>query len=256
MKITDRVVEMIRGAGGIFYPFGGRKTQIQSGYGKYVKSRGRIHNPIAANMADIVNWILYDRITYAASATIPQLFRLFVAPIGTGAKTKSDTNMEQVSRLPDPEWMNVTGLSITFNSNAAPLDVVNFLTTTYLEFWVGNKVYIEGPLDCFPASGGVLAGNVSNVTAGATIYALNSTNGWPSINNMYDLRLPAGLNLGNSPSDGLTGITILQGQTFNLQFKADGGGATLLANNGVTPYLGTGLVIGARLHGIKSRAVA
>jgi hypothetical protein len=121
-------------------------------------------------------------------------------------------------------------------------------------------VYLEGNLDCFPASGGPIASGFSNVTAGAAVYGLTATNGWPSINNMYDCRLPAGLNLGMDRdgipimSDGVIGITILQGQTFRIEMKADGGGATLAAAN-ATPYAGVGITIRARLHGILSRGV-
>jgi hypothetical protein len=259
MRNFDSIMTVVREGREIFFPFKGKNVSQQAGFTKKAKQYGRKQNPIAANQADIVNWILYDRISFAPLATLPQLYKLFVAPIGSGTKTKVDTNLDQVSRLPDPQWFNVTGFSIFFNHDVAPVDLTGFLATTYMEFWVGSKVYLEGPLDCFPNAGGVWFSGVSNVTAGATVYATSSNNGWPSVNNLYDVRLPAGLNLGTSGgapvvSDGVIGITILQGQTFNVQFKADGGGATLAANNAV-PYVSTGLTVGCRLHGILSRGV-
>lgn len=223
---------------------------------KAARARVRKSNPISPNQADYVNWILYDRITFAASAVVNQLTKLFVIPIGSSSKTKVDTNLEQVSVLPAPQWFNCTGLSIFFNQNAAPIDIYNFMNTEYLEFWVSQKVYVEGPLDQFPSSGGQFTNaTLGTMSAAATSYITNSTNGWASSHNGYDLRLPAGLGLGPTlQADGLLGITILQSQTFNVQLKADGGGATMAAT-GAVPIAGVGLTVGCRLHGVLSRGV-
>src|SRR4051812_6727381 len=67
------------------------------------KRRFRKSNPIAPNQADIVNWILYDRASFAASAVVPALTRLFVSPIGQNTKTKVDTNLTAVSQLEAPQ---------------------------------------------------------------------------------------------------------------------------------------------------------
>lgn len=226
-------------------------------------ARNRIFhkNPIQPNTADIVNWMLYDRITFAPLATLPNLIRLFVAPIGAGVKTKVDTNLDQVSRLSDPQWFNCTGLGFYLNADAAPVDIEAFLASEYMEFWVCQKVYLEGPVQCFPAGAGPLSSVSMSLVAAATAYSNATTNGWPNIHNLYDTRLPAGLNLGMNDAgqmvqaDGLIGITILQGQSFHVELKADGGGATLLAGAAVTPILGVGLTIGCYLHGILSRGV-
>ena len=77
---------------------------------------------------------------------------------------------------------------------------------------------------------------------------------------MFDVRLPAGIHLGvdatNTPivTDGLIGITILQGQQFRIEMNAPAGGAVLSAV-GATPFPGTGLTIMAYLYGILSRGV-
>jgi hypothetical protein len=231
------------------------------GFLSIAKARKRFQNPISPNQADYVNWVLYDEVSYAASATVPQLQKLFVAPIGSGTKTKVNTNLEQVSSLPAPQWFNTTGISIYFYPNTAPIDLDNYLSTEYMEFWVSQKVYVEGPLDCFPSSGGLFNQSaMCTLTSATTSYLTNTTNGWPSIHNMYDLRLPAGLQLGSNASgqsvtaDGIIGVTILQSQTFNVQLKADGGGATMAANN-ATPIAGVGLTVACRLSGILSRGV-
>ena len=229
-------------------------------FAKQAIFRNRRQNPISPNQADYVNWVLYDRITFAQAAVVPQLVKLFVAPIGSGTKTKVDTNLEQVSSLPAPQWFNCTGLSIYFDPYSAPIDYSNFLQTEYMEFWVSQKVYLEGPLDVFPASGGLFQQAQIAIAAAATNVNSVTTNGWPSIHNMYDVRLPAGLPLGKDGSgnsvvaDGIIGITILQSQTFNVQFKADGGGATMAATAAV-PFPGVGLTVACRLHGILSRGV-
>lgn len=269
----DEIVKANREEKEFFVPFGGQGMSIRdvkdakvskasvSDFLKGAIARNRKSNPISPNQADYVNWVLYDRISFAAAATVNQLVKLFVAPIGTSSKTKVDTNLEQVSSLPAPQWFNCTGLSIYFNPNAAPIDLDNFLNTEYLEFWVSQKVYVEGPLDVFPGSGGIVNNtSLGTMVAAATSYITNSTNGWPSIHNMYDLRLPAGLPLGTDSAnnavvaDGIIGVTILQSQTFNVQFKADGGGATMAAANAV-PVNGVGLTLNCRLHGILSRGV-
>jgi hypothetical protein len=211
-------------------------------------SKFRRQNPIAPNQADLVNWLLYDRYTVAASGTVPTNFKFFTAPIGSGTKTKADTNLDQVQRLPDPLWMNVVGIGFYFANNMALVDVTGFLNTYYMEFWVGQKVYIEGPHVVYPSASG-LSGTASGII----------TNGFPNFNNMFDLRLVAGLNLGagmgsdGQPktilSDGLTGITILQGQQFRVENNAPAGGLALAASPA------TGLNIMCYLYGILSRGV-
>jgi hypothetical protein len=231
-----------------------------SSFFRQAKARARHSNPISPNQADYVNWVLYDRITVGQSATWNQMTRLFVLPIGAGGKTKVDTNLTQVSTLEAPQWFNCTGLSIYFQPNAAPIDIANFLATEYLEFWVSQKVYAEGPLDVYPGSGGLVNNSWGAMANAATNYITNTTNGWPSIHNMYDLRLPAGLALGRGTqgeqlaADGIIGVTILQSQSFYVKLQADGGGATM-AITAAVPYAGIGLTVNCRLHGILSRGV-
>lgn len=269
----DEVLKGIQAGKEFFIPTGGMGITAENvnpgskvakaGLGDFfrnAKMRNRKQNPIAPGLADYVNWVLYDRITFGQSVVVPGLTRLFVLPIGTGGKTKVDTNLEQVSTLTAPQWFNCTGVSVYFAPNAAPIDYANFMATEYLEFWVSSKVYAEGPLDVFPGSGGLVSGGWGTVAAAATTYETNSSNGWPSIHNMYDVRLPAGLNLGKNSdgadvvSDGIIGITILQSQTFTVKLNADGGGATMAVTAAI-PIVGIGLTVSVRLHGILSRGV-
>lgn len=266
----DDVLKGVREGKEFFIPFSSHGLQAKptngqikqrAGIGDFLrvaKARNRFRNPIAPNQADYVNWILYDRIAYAAAATVPVLSKLFVVPIGGLGKTKVDTNLEQVSALPAPQWFNATGIGFQFNFDVAPVDLAAYLSTEYQEFWVSQKVYAEGPITQFPGSGGPFPffANAAAALTGTTL----SSNGWPSIHNMYDLRLPAGLALGKDQTgaavvaDGIIGVTILQSQTFHVELKADGGGA-VLAGAAAVPFAGTGLVVRCNLHGILSRGV-
>ena len=217
---------------------------------KAAKAKSRKMNPIAPNQADIVKWVLYDRFIFAAGTTVPSNFKFFTQPIGTNAKTKVDTNLDQVQRLPDPLWFNTEGLGFAFSPLNTTTDVQGFLASEYMEYWVGQKVYLEGPFQVFPGGVGIWGSG-----DGLTVIA----NGVPRIDNVYDVRLPAGIHLGvdtnNSPiiTDGLIGITILQGQQFRIEANAPSGGVALSATTATPP--GTGLTINAFLYGILSRGV-
>ena len=225
----------------------GMKTSLTEFF-RAAKRRARAENPIAPNQADIVKWILYDRFQFAAGTVVPNNFKFFTAPIGQGGKTKVDTNMEQVQRLADPLWFNTEGVGFFFNPQNDVADQANFMATEYMEFWVGQKVYSEGPIQCFPGGAGIWAA----VGAAGTSA---SSNGEPRTDNVYDVRLPAGIHLGTDTAgnaivtDGLIGITILQGQQFRVEMNAPAGGASLQA----TPA--TGLTVMCYLFGILSRGV-
>src|SRR5215475_14814858 len=119
------------------------------------KERALHHNPIAPNQADIVKWVLYDRFQFAPGTVVPNNFKFFTQPIGTAGKTKIDTNMDQVQRLSDPLWFNTEGVGFFFGSINLLNDINAFFQSEYMEFWVGQKVYLEGPLQCFPGGAGI-----------------------------------------------------------------------------------------------------
>lgn len=208
---------------------------------------GNLQNPIVPNMADYVNWFLYDRLVFAAAASIPTNSKLFTVPIGTAGKTKSDTNLEQVATLPNPYWMNVTHIGFYFNPTVLDIDINALFDQSYFEFWVNNKVYIEGKLNMFPAGGGISGWSTRTTQS-------ELTNGFPQPSNMIDLRIPGGTNLGSLVADGLTGINILQQQNFKIELNLPSGALVLTANNAV-PNVGTGLTLACYLYGVMSRSV-
>lgn len=223
---------------------------------KAAQRRSGAENPIAPNQADIVKWVLYDRFVFAAGTTVPNNFKFFTQPIGTAGKTKIDTNLDQVQRLPDPLWFNTEGLGFYFSGKTIPTDIEAFFDSEYMEYWIGQKVYLEGPIQVFPGGAG-LYGSLAGSTLPPSFIV---SNGHPRYDNVYDVRLPAGIHLGvdatNTPiiTDGLIGITILQGQQFRIEMNAPLGGAVLAAA-AATPVPGGGLSIMAYLHGILSRGV-
>ena len=276
MSVLGSAIDYIRSGGGLWLPFKGtgidriqqRDANKEIGiklsmddFLRVAQRRARVSNPIAPGQADIVNWVLYDRKAYAVNTATDAILRLFTIPVGTSNKTFVDTNLTQVSKLEDPQWFNATGLGIYFRQNLTPTDLDAYLNATYLEFVVGSKVYIQGPLQVFPGGAGTFGNTTAaNTTANTTTVSSFLANGWPANANIYDLRLPAGINLGSDGSggtvmsDGLIGVTILQGQTFRVDLKQDGGTITT-QNNNTTPFPGQGLTVASYLHGVLSRGV-
>lgn len=250
----------------------GFREYIGNDYLNRAKRAWRRSNPIAANQADIVYWVIYDQYFLAPGQNMPSKFTFFQVPQGqtitsgvtTYTKAKQNTNMTQVSTLEAPQWMNTIGLGIYFGSNMVKPDIDNVLNTYYLEYWVTAKIYAEGPLQVFPAGAGL--------SGGTTVAEAQSwSNGWPVNTNVFDLRLPAGIHLGTGTddtgatvpitTDGLMGITILQSQTFRVDVKADSPAGTpffalpvALTTGAATPP-GTGFNGSCYLYGILSRGV-
>ncbi len=193
----------------------GRLQRISSYLSTGLGSR-RVVNPIAANQADILPWVLYDRLAVGIASAWPVNQKFFTVPIGSAGKTKEDTNVEQVSRLPDPQWFNTQGIGFYFESNMDKADVDLIMQNTYIEFWIAQKIYAEGKLAYYPSA------------AGLSGYTTKTNEGWYNIGAplpqaYFDLRLPQGMLLGQDQggqalvTDGITGQTILQGQNFKIE---------------------------------------
>lgn len=193
---------------------------------------GRKHNPIAANSADIVPWWWYDRLTTAVAVTSATEYDFFTVPIG-GTKYKQDTNLEQVSRMNDPQHFNCTALKFYFASNMLKVDIDTLMNTYYMEFWIGGKVYAEGPLQLYPGGAGL--SGVSAVSGQTTF-----TNGVPNPLAVVDFRM------GDNP----IGHHILQGQSFKVKVLTNAGFTTATTAAG-----GFGINLMCILEGILSRGV-
>jgi hypothetical protein len=213
----------------------------------------RHSNPIVQNMNDFVQWYFWDRTNIAAGANVPVKTQLFTVPMNQGGKTKVDTNLEQPMKINSPGWMNVFYLGLYFGTATLLLDITNLTDQSYIEFWVSQKIYVEGHAVCFPSGTGLKG--VTTDTAQQTY-----TNGEPSITNYFDLRIPRGIDLGVDNAgnavvaDGLMGVSILPDQTFHVDLLLPGGVLALTAAAAV-PNAGVGLKMYSYLVGTYSRGV-
>lgn len=214
------------------------KRDVSGFYRRKAIRQHRITNPIAPNQADIVNWILYDRVVTAAAANTAVQYTFFQQPIGTAGKLKEDTNLEQVQRLPDPQWFNTYTLGFYFDSEMVKVDIDSFLKDYYFEFWVGQKIYLEGPLQAAPSGYGLYGASTKN-NEGAW------ANGYPAQANVFDFRVPPPM------GDGVTGVTILQGQQFQVRVI----GTAFALGAAAAPLNGIGLDLMCILTGVLSRGV-
>lgn len=199
-----------------------------------LSAKKRSSNPIEEGRADIVPWILYDRLFTAANTTTAVEYDFFTQP-QSGTKFKQDTNLDQVSVLAQPQHFNTTSLQMYFSSQMLNTDIGKFLDTYYCEFWIGNKVYAEGPLSQFPGGSG-LQGFTTQTNTGSF------SNGIPSPLAVVDFRI------GDNP----IGHHILQGQTFKVKVITSAGFTT--TNTTVNPNA-IGLSLLCVLEGVLSRGV-
>lgn len=231
LKDTGLAMEYNQRNGGIVTP---ETSMVDIKRAMRASAKNREINPIEEGRADIVPWILYDRLTTAAASTTAVEYDFFTTPIG-GTKFRQDTNLQQVSQLPNPQHFNTLSLQMYFSSRMNPVDIGTFLDTYYLEFWIGDKVYAQGPLSQFPGGAGI---------AGATTATNQSvySNGLPSPGAVIDFRM------GENP----IGHHILQGQNFFVKVLSNAGFALTASG---APANGLGLNLLCVLEGVLSRSV-
>lgn len=152
-------------------------------------------------------WALYDRIVFAAAATVTGDQSLFTVPVGGGApaKTLLDTNLRQAGQLPARQALEIWDIRVhpqlTVASDDASIVAFNNLVDTFnsllyggfLVFRQAQKVDLElSPLTMLPAgygASGPIYGDSSLVAAaGAGSGAAILNNGHPSRAGLWDLR--------------------------------------------------------------------
>jgi hypothetical protein len=158
-------------------------------------------------IADAFDYVIYDTLRYKPGAAVPtNTQRLFTSGVGqsvsvvnaaaeTYQKDFFDTNMQDGNRLPRGQFfvvdsiqaiVTITGeTDTTYPTSGAgtelPTDTTGaaaitgsnliraLLGQTYIQFWVGEKSYEEGPLFHFPSdfglSGFAGSGGSANTTA-------------------------------------------------------------------------------------------
>lgn len=176
-------------------------------------------NPIMPYAADLLPWTLYDRFSLTNGATSARKYQFFVVQQGQASKTKVDTNMERAGELASPQVFNATHIGFYPESTALRADIDAVLRDYYVEFKIGGKVYAEGKPMQFPGGAGLDAFTTKNSESAYKI-------GVPIAGNMWDLRLPPGMQLedsGGTPfiTDGIIGQVITEGEQFEVNLISD-----------------------------------
>lgn len=119
------------------------------------------------NSMDVQHEPLYDEISYAAAATIPNLAQFFTAPAG---KTLAQTNVTTAKKLDAPEAFAVKGIRFRIREDILLADLVTLMdgvTGFCLEFWIGSKPYNRAPVWYYNNGGGVTG--FSNISTAAAL---------------------------------------------------------------------------------------
>lgn len=195
-----------------------------------IKRAVRSRNPIAQDLADVIPYKIYDTLTTAKNTQASTTYQFFTTP-QSATKSKLLTNLEQAGRLPDPRHFFVRALRFIFSSDMLLTDIVAMLKNYYVEFWIGNKIYMEGPMYLFPGGAGV-----SGVTTNSneSTYSL----GRADVTTVDDF--------------GDKGFSILQGQTFKVNVITPNSPPTF--SNNTTPA-SNGLTLICVLDGLIAREV-
>lgn len=127
---------------------------------------------------------LFDNVVVSSTSTGELL--MFRDQIGTNGKSKLDTNMEKPGALPTPRVFDIYGFELSLSqglsnrttgipanellANAAS-DFLNsmkgILYSTWLEFSVGTKAYVQAPAYMLPSNEGISGGLFGGDTATA-----------------------------------------------------------------------------------------
>lgn len=107
-----------------------------------MKERPLSSSSMLPGLADVGDHTFYDRLTLAPKLTRPKIY-MFREPVST-EKGIEQTNMEQCSRLADPQWMSILSVTIAFTSKDKSTQ--DFRSSYMLNLVIGRKTYIEMPL--------------------------------------------------------------------------------------------------------------
>src|SRR6185369_9328402 len=200
-----------------------QQKQMIKGIDRMMRKGHRATNPIEANKADILPWYLYDEINVPSGTSTGVEMDFFTVPQGgtqfSTVKTKQQTNLEEVSKLSAPKHFNTTSLMIYFANNMLLADISSAMNNFWLEFWISDKIYAEGPLFKFPGGAGV-----SGYTAVSGQAAWG--NGIANPCAVVDFRM------GDNP----IGHHILQGQTFKVKILGTAFTPAATPGNGLNFY--------------------
>jgi len=227
-------------------------------------------NPIVAGQLEYLVQPIYDFYGVAVGTLLTKQ-QLFATAIGTsytpsgGAafnKTEYHTNLVQNGMLDAPKKFLVKAPATIVRSDAAIADLVAFIGQTQFDLSISGKLYWQSLVSKTPAGAGAFASGSAITTAAGTIQAsLNSSNGWPTAQNVASITDPMPQIPGLDPMEPILGQLIEQNQNFAVILDPTITGATGYTTVAAGPTAGTGGVVGTGinshvyLEGVLARAI-
>lgn len=156
----------------------------------------------------------YDTLVVAANTATSALHTLFQAPISS-TKGIERTNMTDSGKLPFPVSMKILSLRVALIGMVV-LDIEELYKKYCLRLKIGQKYFLEAPINFFPGGGGV-SGAASTTATTTTIQAWG--NGVPDPRAIYGVGPEYALDL---PS-GVPFAVELQGTSFTTVNTGGGG---------------------------------
>jgi hypothetical protein len=184
---------------------------------------------------------LFDTISIAAGAAMPNKSQFFLVPIGTNGKTQAQTNMQNSGQLANNDIVWIRAMRISLSNNTNQIDAVNINQLTHFSIKFKNVEFTFGPLDQFPGGSQMYvtsAANLGTAIAVANLGPVTSVvNGVPSIHNVFEF--------------GGDGYLLWKNDTLEVDQYLDTSFTLLTAANG-----GTGTTIRVSFDVVRAREVA
>lgn len=159
----------------------------------------------------------YDTLKVAANTATSSLYTLFQAPISS-SKTIAETNMTDSGKLPIPVSMKIMALRVCLVGMIVK-DIEELYKKYALRLKIGQKYFLEGPVNFFPGGGGIAGAAAAATTVTATTINHQAwNNGVPDPRAIYGIGPEYALDL---PSNVPFAVE-LQGTSFTTD--ANGGG--------------------------------
>lgn len=108
---------------------------------------------------EVMDWVLYDLVVSGTTASAKKTF-FNNTEAGQGIAV---TNMETAGQLPSSQRMQIEGIEVILDVEAATGDVRDLLDAAVLDFYINNKRVMSAPLSQFPP-----AGRIQSLTRGST----------------------------------------------------------------------------------------
>jgi hypothetical protein len=131
--------------------------------------------PVVPNIRDAQQTPLYDTYTLASGQSVPTRVVFFADPEGSN-KGSNLTNLKKAYQIPGSEKFTVFGMGFV-PIGMDEQDILNFYKNYVARLYVGQKIYLEAPMEHFPGGAG-LWGVVATTASSTTIKQWS--NGFPT----------------------------------------------------------------------------